>query len=467
MPIAALPRYLGHDFREASPGLRFGLLLPIWTARKDQEKHVNTRANAKSPEARDVAAMLADQGMDATIAKLESARFNPLPLLWAKNDSGAREAWNVIKALSAADRARIDALLARQDLLAETIPFNQRLRLDALTTAPFTTGLGNEHPLENGFAFLNPYGLPYLPGSGVKGVMRQAARELASGEWGDTSGWSEAAHYVLTREEGGSRKPMLNKRGQPIALSMLDVLFGRESADGEAEHVRGALTFWDVIPRIKGDSLMVEIMTPHQSHYYQGGAAKGMGSTSPHESGQPNPIHFLTVPPGSGFAFHVQCDLAHLRRLAPELAAADQWKNVLHSAFQHALAWCGFGAKTGVGYGAMTVNKHEEALREEAAKRQEAEQAERERIARLSPTERAIAEALQEKVDQGMKDVVFLVQLLEQGRWSAVDAPAVAAAIRQRMQAEKSWKETSNKPEKDKDYKRTQVVLKFLADSEN
>ena len=31
---------------------------------------------------------------------------------------------------------------------------------------------------------MNPYGLPYLPGSGVKGVLRQAARELAdSNRW--------------------------------------------------------------------------------------------------------------------------------------------------------------------------------------------------------------------------------------------------------------------------------------------
>src|SRR5690625_7299883 len=69
------------------------------------------------------------------------------------------------------------------------------LQLDAITTAPFATGLGNEHPTENGFAFLNPYGLPYLPASGVKGVLRQAARELASGDWGE-SDWS--GDYINT-----------------------------------------------------------------------------------------------------------------------------------------------------------------------------------------------------------------------------------------------------------------------------
>ena len=42
-----------------------------------------------------------------------------------------------------------------------------------------------EHPLENGFAFLQPYGLPYLAGSGVKGVLRQTARLLAENAFGE------------------------------------------------------------------------------------------------------------------------------------------------------------------------------------------------------------------------------------------------------------------------------------------
>jgi CRISPR-associated protein Cmr6 len=141
---------------------------------------------------------------------------------------------------------------------------------------------------------------------------------------------------------------------------MLDALFGRESPSGDSDHVRGALTFWDVIPQIAGNSLMVEIMTPHQSHYYQQKLEPKSGdSTNPHDSGQPTPISFLTVPPGSRFVFHVVCDTAHLARLAPELAEADEtgaprWKALIEAAFDHAFAWLGFGAKTAVGYGAMS-----------------------------------------------------------------------------------------------------------------
>lgn len=341
MPIAAVPRYLGKEFKDASPGMRFGMYLPIWTDRTDQEQEVRKRAEARSREGHELADMLRNQGMDATIRALCQRQHHPLPGLWDKNDFAARKAWERVVVLNKSDKEAMEALLDRQShAFCSTASELSRLAFHAETTAPFTTGLGNEHPLENGFAFLNPYGLPYLPGSGVKGVLRQAARELARGDWGDTQGWSDAKTY-----------PVQIDPETTVRLSMLDVMFGRETEAGDTEHVRGALSFWDVIPQIAGESLMVEIMTPHQGHYYQ--QKPVAGSASPHDSGQPTPISFLTVPPGSTFVFHVICDLAHLRRLASDLAENGRWKTLLQSAFEHAFAWLGFGAKTAVGYGAM------------------------------------------------------------------------------------------------------------------
>lgn len=348
MSIAAVPAYLGNDFKEASPGMRFGQLLPIWTDRRDQETDVRDRVNKKSHEGKEVAHRLEQQGMDATIAYLRALERNRLPGLWEKNDFAARKAWDKIKALTKNDQDCMKALADRHQALANAVPGETLLPLDALATAPFTTGLGNEHPLENGFAFLSPYGLPYLPGSGVKGVLRQAARELASGDWGEKHGWDEEVPHPKSpsaRVAGGS------------GLSVIDILFGLESKDGDTDHLRGVLNFWDVIPQVRGDSFMVEIMTPHQSHYYQWKKDQHGNpiEVAPHDSGQPNPISFLTVPPGSRFTFHVVCDLAQLRRLAPELAENGRWRTLLQAAFQHAFTWLGFGAKTAVGYGAMTL----------------------------------------------------------------------------------------------------------------
>lgn len=351
MPIAALPAYLQkQDLSTASPGMRFGMYLPIWTDRTDQETEINERAGRKSREAEELQEHMKRYGMEATITQWTQRRQSPLPEKWGKNDHASRKAWRNVAKLNSGDKALMGKLLERQTAQAALFDaIGDLLRLDALATAPFTTGLGNEHPLENGFAFLNPYGLPYLPGSGVKGVLRQAARELASGEWGETLGWSDEA---------------------------ITALFGREGESGESEHQRGALVFWDVIPQVAGNSLAVEIMTPHQSHYYQHGA-------TPHESGQPTPISFLTVPHGARFVFHIQCKLAFLDGLAPALAQNHLWKALLEAAFAHAYQWLGFGAKTAVGYGAMKEHPEAKTERERLAAAAQAEAEHLAEVARL------------------------------------------------------------------------------------
>ncbi|KJS69377.1 MAG: hypothetical protein JM57_09860 [Comamonadaceae bacterium BICA1-1] len=337
MPIAAVPEYLGQDFSKASPGLRFGMYLPIWGT--DQ------RSNGALQQA---------------------------------------------CALSADDKRISKALCQRQAQLFNRTTTAQGLRLHATAVAPFTTGLGIEHPLENGFAFLNPYGLPYLPGSGVKGVLRQAALDLAGGAW-ETSDWSlDQRHIILDR--AGKRL---------FDASDIDVLFGREPQEGDTQHLRGVLSFWDVIPQIEGSSLMVDIMTPHQSHYYQQKPAAG--STNPHDSGAPNPIGFLTVPPKSQFAFHVVCDCPRLERLAPDLAANERWKALLTQAFEHAFTWLGFGAKTAVGYGALSRNTQAEADEAQAQAQAHAAAEQAAKMASLSANERqiaAFAQACQSRFEQ-------------------------------------------------------------------
>jgi len=328
MGRAAIPNYLpAADFEQASPALRFGMYLPVWGvdhATGELRWETSDRTSAARGEERAV------------------RQITP---------ENKRSALQKACKLSAADRALAEALLARQRAVAGT-SVGALLRIEARASSPFTTGLGNEHPLENGYAFLSPYGLPYLPGSGVKGVLRRAAQELVLLQHG---GWDAAGSFVLAQRDD-----------LPVVLDAIDVLFGREPPDGDGDHVRGVLTFWDVLPQLPGDSLLVEVMTPHQSHYIQQGEP-------PHDSGKPNPITFLTVPPGAGFAFHVVCDLPRLRRLAPALAAGESWTRLLSFAFAHAFDWLGFGAKTAVGYGAMVRDEKAE----QAAQGQAREIAER------------------------------------------------------------------------------------------
>lgn len=376
MPIAAVPKYLGQDFKNASPGMRFGMCLKLWG--------MDNRSREALWTTHDINYRVAGRDREERAFKDENK-------VTALKDA---------QTINAADKEIMQSLKTRQEAGFVSVLPHEGIRLEATATAPFTTGLGNEHPLENGFAFLNPYGLPYLPGSGVKGVLRQAARELASGEWGDSHGWSANKNIEL-----GIVKTTVH-------ISLIDALFGLESQDGDKQHLRGALTFWDVIPQIEGNSLAVEIMTPHQSHYYQQKSDRKSGdSVTPHDSGSPTPISFLTVPPGSGFSFFITCDTTLLARHAPDLVAGEHWRTLLQAAFEHAFEWLGFGAKTAVGYGAMGRDKDAEAQAEQTRFEKAHKEADEARRTLLSPEDLAHEEEL--------KQVEVFRQLFETARKSA------------------------------------------------
>ncbi len=399
MPVAAVPTYLGQKFEDTSPGMRFGMYLKLWG--------VDERSGAVHWKTHDW--IYRERGRDRRIRRL-------------KQDN-KRSALDTACRLDKNSRLLNDALVDRQRRTAAALP--DCIAYAAIATAPFTTGLGNEHPLENGFAFLWPYGLPYLPGSGVKGVLRQAVRELVSGEWGESE-WS--VEPVAEIE--------IDKKSVP--LTAIDVLFGLECSDHQKKHFRGVLNFWDVIPLINGNKLMVEIMTPHQKHYYQ-------GNKPPHDSGEPNLINFLTVPPGSEFVFHVQCDHRRLEDIAPELAAGNRWQALLKAAFEHAFDWLGFGAKTAVGYGAMRVLTGEERAAQESARERARVRCEwvDEQIDRLagehnSPPEnvlrgKALAEAWQAIEDPDLRARALAdirARWEEHGWWEAPPGKAAAKARR-------------------------------------
>ncbi|MDN5936705.1 MAG: type III-B CRISPR module RAMP protein Cmr6, partial [Nitrosospira sp.] len=242
--------------------------------------------------------------------------------------------------------------------------------LDAFSTAPFATGLGIEHPLENGFAFLNPYGLPYLPGSSIKGVLRQAAREL--------------------QEDGEPRWQCIERRDAEEEIDPIVELFGSITGD---DGKRGALLFWDAFPVLprNSEALAPDVMTPHQTHYYRDGQP-------PHDSGQPNPILFVTIPPGAQFEFYVGCKPALLK---PELAENNRWQTLLQGAFEYAFDWLGFGAKTAVGYGQMEVDASKQQEREHQAEAQQAQAAEDERVAANTANLPADAAWLEENIQRG------------------------------------------------------------------
>ena len=346
----------------------------------------------------------------------------------------------VAGALPDHSRKALRALCARQQVLASAIGEKLLLTHPARLTAPLATGLGNEHPLENGFAFLTPHGLPYLAGSGVKGVLRRAAEELESGEWGDTCGWDKTA---------------------------IDLLFGpgEENPERDTHARRGALMFWDLFFQPASDKaplLAVEIMTPHHSQYLQ-------HDGSPHANEQPTPIPFLAVAAGSQCTLYVQCNPALIPADHAELR--DGWRALIEAAIDLAGEWLGFGAKTAVGYGRIG---QDEALRKKlarnAADRAEAAEQAARQAARDGLSQQALAiadfvESCEQKQRSGRKDplnpgnglyaaalAASKQALAADGGWSADDRLQLAEALQkwlplviEKLDRKDDWKDARKK----------------------
>lgn len=166
----------------------------------------------------------------------------------------------------------------------------------------FVTGLGREHPVENGFAWHPTLGTPYLPGSSVKGLVRAWAEQ-----------WKNADVAELKR------------------------IFGSEDKKDGDFHV-GSVIFLDAVPT-RPVRLKADIMTPHYIPYYQ-------GDEPPADWHSPTPIPFLVVAAGASLLFGI---LPRHEKYRSDCEIVEAWLG-------QALQWTGAGAKTAVGYGRFALD---------------------------------------------------------------------------------------------------------------
>ncbi len=401
--------------------------------------------------------------------------------------------------------------LAKRQRAAATT--DSHLMVCAKNTAPIATGLGNPHPVENGFAFLSPYGIPYLAGSSVKGVVRRAAEELAL--LVPDSGWTIPLVWVLFGfdEKSAYIDPINKAEPEPLqgerermrtafadwinSSATSDKLLAewlciirsqfpkdkQELADNSALfctavqdergrevrcsiHWQGTVNFWDVFPETT-NGLAVDILNPHHKNYYE-------GKSTPNDAETPKPVFFLTIPPESPCTFICEMPIVTVEKRRKVLDAVGDWKTLMTKAYEHAFNWLGFGAKTSVGYGALERDSEaERRVMEEADRRdRESEDArmkeaetkkEYERLAAMSPLDRSIEEVLKNDPDPNKKPWMKLLDALKSSHWSGEEVRLVAALIRDRMKTEGEWRENPDpvKAKKDKAVKRTLEVMKY------
>lgn len=174
----------------------------------------------------------------------------------------------------------------------------------------FATGLGLPHPVENGFQWHPTLGVPYLPGSAVKGLLRA---------------WYES--WADPFPEG----------------STLHGWFGSENKDPRKcrkDAQTGSFIFLDALP-VECPILSADVMTPHMGQWYADGAQRPLdANTSPGDWHNPVPVPFL-----------VSAKTTLLFAVIPRDSTAQKELPALMMALQQALDWLGAGAKTAVGYG--------------------------------------------------------------------------------------------------------------------
>ena len=189
-------------------------------------------------------------------------------------------------------------------------------------------GLGNESVYETSITLHYIYGIPYIPGSAIKGVVRS---------------------YIITELFGKNKDGSLNlKDAEKEALQdpgFCDI-FGCPKDSIYKESRQGSVIFFDALP-IEPPKIEPDVMNVHYPDYYG-------GNKPPTDYQNPNPIYFLTVKE-TPFKFILGIKE---RNNTPIQKGKFEGRKPLDVAFEYlkkALSEHGIGAKTAVGYGYMNL----------------------------------------------------------------------------------------------------------------
>jgi len=211
------------------------------------------------------------------------------------------------------------------------------------TQSRLVVGLGSSHVFETALTLHHIYGVPYIPGSTLKGVCRAVAF------------WELAEKKNILNDESEIEKLYKKFYGKLVEddndILTYQLLFG-------AQDFRGLLLFLDAYPIIEEntDIFELDIMNVHYPSYY--GEKKPPGDWE-----NPVPIYFLTVKPGVKFNICILFDEFRWKSLKDsgniqnvvikEVEKLISQNNFLEEILKIALNQFGVGAKGRLGYGIL------------------------------------------------------------------------------------------------------------------
>jgi len=236
------------------------------------------------------------------------------------------------------------------------------------TASRLVVGLGAGHVLETSLTLHHIFGIPYIPASALKGVVRMVSFWEIAGKLNKKSDneIEKLQEQLYDNELSGSDSEKILKH---------KLLFG-------TQNFKGLLVFLDAYPEIQDNQQIFEldVMTPHYQGYYTKNQVPG-------DWENPNPIIFLTVKKGITFCFNVLFDkyraeeilrddefpkkakeiikewidnLSKLSVGAEETLRDDEFPKNVKKWLKDALTEFGIGAKTRLGYGIFdqTIRKN-------------------------------------------------------------------------------------------------------------
>lgn len=255
--------------------------------------------------------------------------------------------------------AGLGAVHRRQHRLVEQAKTNGQFAMEirARLKTPFVSGLGSGHPTETGMILDRNTGVPYIPASSIKGVLRLAhAVNLLNGLEPDSQ-WIRKGkvnkHGEFNKSLDGDQFD-LDDREPSLRRYFGDVI----TKDG----IRGQLVFLDAYPE-HVPTLKPDIMNPHYQRYY-GASTREDIERGPVDCDDPIPVKFLSVSEGTVFIFRVLASSL----VQPDKEEPDQVlrtfgpddESAVQAMFFTAFDELGFGGKTSIGYGRFSVCAQED-----------------------------------------------------------------------------------------------------------
>src|SRR6266516_81436 len=193
------------------------------------------------------------------------------------------------------------------------------LRFSAATDWRMVVGLGGETVLETDLTLHHLYGIPYIPGSALKGLTRAYAVT------------EEKDFYIPENKPVDERVPSTDTDNDHPDIKRI---FGTQKDSG-------TVIFLDAMPQKGKAQLILDIMNPHYPDYYR--TQQSSQPSAPTNDQKPNPVAFLTV-----------TDTTFVFAVAPRNPKIEQHKTDTEQVsrlLQQALQKYGVGGKTSAGYG--------------------------------------------------------------------------------------------------------------------